>query len=119
MLAHIDVGILGDGAVVEDDVVLHHEMLQVAAHCIAVNAQAELIEHDVIRQRHHSVLVLDVQAVAVTAVGGIPTVVINEAAVGFGIRRSHKQPHATARVVDDQVDQLDARGAYLHAVRNR
>ncbi len=93
--------------------------LQLPGFGVIVNAVTVLVENDVINYALCAVRVLSVNAVSVTAIGrrSLITVVVNDAAVNFGIDRWHPETYADVAVVNHQIDQLAVRGKKLNRIR--
>jgi len=104
----IMIGATGQCAVVKGDIAFEVESLDGASFGVDVEPVAELIEEDVVPQQLCSVLVLSVNAVAVAAIfsRALPAVMINQAAIDFGIGRGAPGPDSDTSVMDDQVNAL-------------
>src|SRR5262249_45821545 len=74
---------------------------------VRVEAVAELLERDVVAHALRAGLVLRVDAVPVAAVGPLPAVVVDEAAVDLAVGPRREGGDALPRIVDDEVDEPD------------
>src|SRR5207247_1042692 len=86
---------------------------------VDVDPVAELIEDDVVPQRHRAGGALRINAVPVTEVGLLPPVVVDEAAVDLDIRLLRVRVESDPAVVHDQVDELEVRRVGDYQVRPR
>src|ERR1035437_167077 len=75
-----------DETVVESDVAFDVDVVYGGGGSVRVDARVELVEDDVVRYSFDAGgLVLDINAVTVGAVGTVPSVVIDQITVDFGV----------------------------------
>src|SRR5437870_3789866 len=92
----------------------------VALRGIGFHSGIEVTEGDDIDDTFRSRAVLDVQTVAVPAVGREPAVVVNDAAIHLGLLCRLPEADAVARdIMDDEVDEFGIRPSHIKPVSER
>ena len=98
-----------EAPLLKSGVALEGEVVEGGRVAVDLDAHAELVEDDVVGEQLAADGVLRIDPVAVAAVGAVEAGVINDVAVGLGVRGVRPHPDRGVGVVDDQVDELRAR----------